>query len=101
MRLLLRFGEDRRRQSTTMPPQLLTLRKASLDDATQIAELFQTVYGESSLRCKNPQHIRGTILEGSIRWWVAGGNGDRVIACGASIVNEWNRSWELGRTVTI
>jgi GNAT superfamily N-acetyltransferase len=83
-----------------MLAELLNLRKARVDDATQMSELFRITYGESSHPCKDPRHIRDTIQNGSCVWRLAA-DASRVVACSSLIINDWNRSWELGRGVTL
>jgi hypothetical protein len=78
----------------------LSIRNAAASDARSIAVLFQQVYGKSSHPCKDPQAVEHGIVSGSTLWQLAAAE-EQVVACVASMPNDWNRSWELGRGVVL
>src|SRR5271167_2690449 len=83
-----------------MSAQRLNIRKATTEDSPRISSLFEVTYGDSSHPCKDTQCVREGIWSGTTAWRVAMDQG-RVVACVTLIRNAWNRSWELGRAITL
>jgi hypothetical protein len=83
-----------------MLAQGLNIRKATSDDAVRISSLFRVTYGASSHPCKDAQCVCDSICSGATTWRVAIDQGN-VAACVTLIQNAWNRSWEIGRAITL
>lgn len=83
-----------------MSAQKLEIRNATTEDAPRISELFKVTYGDSSHPCKDAQCVRDSILSGTTTWHVAMDQGN-VVACVTLIRIAWNRSWEIGRAITL
>jgi GNAT superfamily N-acetyltransferase len=79
--------------------QQITIRKASSEDATDIANLFKLAYAECSHPCKGADFVRDEVLSRKAAWRVAVAH-NHIVACMSISPSAWNRSWELGRAVT-
>lgn len=75
------------------------LRAARLADVEGVVQLFRNAYADSSHPCKDPDFVRSTVGSSSFEWSLAA-DGNRIVACSASVEHLWNRTWEIGRGVT-
>lgn len=69
-------------------------RPAALKDSARLAELFQTVYGNTTHPCQSPGYIRDSLMSGLQLWYVV--ELDSIImGCGCIARRPWNQSWEV------
>ena len=76
-----------------------TIRLAEPDEASQIANLFREVYGNSSHPCQDAAVISQSIASKQDVWFVALA-GKTVVSCTAGVWHSWNRLYEASRSVT-
>jgi hypothetical protein len=74
------------------------IRPATSADADRLAELFRSVYRESSHPGADARRIREGMAAGQT--WIVGTCGEDIAACTALIPCAWNDTYESGRSVT-
>jgi GNAT superfamily N-acetyltransferase len=78
----------------------LTIRRAGLKDANTIAELFHSMYRNSS----HPFHSTTSVaefLQDTRNFQIIAEADNRIVASMAMTFNPWNEAYELGRAITV
>jgi len=76
------------------------IRRARVDDAPDIAALFQLVYEASSHPCKVSEFVSDTLLADDRNLWLVSERGGELTGCMGMLLHPWNRSWEFVRGLT-
>nr|BFD42049.1 hypothetical protein FFPRI1PSEUD_35480 [Pseudomonas sp. FFPRI_1] len=71
-----------------------TFRPGRGEDIPRLAELFQSVYGQTTHPCQSPDYIRRSMDGGQQQWFVAE-QGARIVGCSCIARRPWNQSWEV------
>lgn len=69
-------------------------RSGNLKDIEPLAELFRTVYGDTTHPCQSPSYIRGSLISGQQQWFVVELDAI-IIGCCCIARRPWNISWEI------
>ncbi|MGC5698805.1 hypothetical protein J4P02_01220 [Pseudomonas sp. NFXW11] len=71
-----------------------TFRRGHSEDIERLAELFQSVYGQTTHPCQKPGYIRSSMGSGQQQWFVAEEDG-AIVGCTCIARRPWNLAWEV------
>ncbi|MCG8291330.1 GNAT family N-acetyltransferase [Pseudomonas entomophila] len=73
-------------------------RPGHINDIPRLAQLFQSVYGQTTHPCQSPAYIRSSMDSGQQQWFVAELD-SFLVGCCCVARRPWNQSWEMSHGV--